>query len=296
MTFEEVTQDLEKNRNLHFLKEKTDNVSNKLFIFTENGTSNQFVLKGLRPDDFEIKSLSEYLPKIEKSFNTLVLPQLLQIYKSDELVYLLIPYYHGDTFDFNTPDINLTGQLVEIVKDLSSVDVETVIANGNNFDYRGFESEFWKFFQRGIDIDLIDETKRSKCLSLLGSGRNNQHMIISNGDFNPRNVIRLGGGKLVLIDWNGIVSPLEHMLTYPWLLNWQNPEWQSQYASQFEKELPVENSRIRMHLMNISLKRAVDEKKHGNLFADNMARNHIKNYNASLEGISSLVELCGYHK
>lgn len=84
---------------------------------------------------------------------------------------------------------------------------------------------------------------------------------------------------------------MEHMLAYPWLLNWQNPEWQKKYAAEFENKLPVDNNRLRMYLMNIALLRAVDEKGHKNKYADKMSKNHMKNFSASLIGFQSLTEL-----
>lgn len=293
MTLDEITKHLADTRNLKFLREKTDNVSNKLYLFTEDGVTPQYVLKGLLLNDFEIQAYTQYLPKIKKTFQSLIIPQLIEQYSSDNLVYLLLPYFHGTTFDFNPQDINLAGQLVNVVQELSSIDVESVIAGGSNFDFQTFETRFWEFFDQAITLGLITESIRNKCAALLETGRSNQKMIIVNGDFNPRNVIRFDNGKIVLIDWNGIIFPLEHLLTYPWLLNWQNPSWQRQYAVKFEQSLPVENSRVRMHLMNIALQRAVGEKGHHNSFADNMAQNHMKNFNASLNGFQSLCELCG---
>lgn len=294
MTFDELKIHLEQSRGLHFLEEKTNNVSNKLYLFSKDGAGPQFILKGLSPNDFEIDAYSQYLPKINNSaFKTLILPKLIEAYKENGIIYLLIPYYQGETFDFNTPDVNLTDQLVEVVKELFSIDVESVIKGGSSFDFKGFEAQFWDFFNQAVTLGLVSQSLKSKCASLLQSGRTNQKMVIANGDFNPRNVIRLDNGKLVLIDWNGIVFPLEHLLTYPWLLNWQNPSWQRQYASKFERELPVENNRVRMHLMNIALQRAVGEKGHHNQFADYMAENHIKNFNASLTGFGALTEICG---
>lgn len=291
MSFDELKQLLKETRGLNFLKEKTDRVSNKIYIFSQG--NKQFVLKGLSPEDFEIKVFSEYLPKIKNTFKYLVIPELIDLYNTNGETYLLFTYYAGETFDFNTSDMNLASQLVNIVQDLSSIDVDLIVEGGNNFDYKNFERRFWEFFYRAVKMDLVKEELKNKCIPLLESGRVNQKMIISNGDFNPRNIIRLENAKLVLIDWNGVVFPLEHLLTYPWLLNWQNPSWQKEYANQFQRSLPVETSRIRTHLMNISLQRAVGEKNHNTEFADRMFKNHMKNFYASLEGFASLDDLCG---
>lgn len=294
MTLDEIINHLAVTRNLKFLREKTDNVSNKLYLFTENGIGPQYILKGLPSNDFEIDAYSQYLPKInDTAFKTLILPNLIETYKENGITYLLIPYYQGETFDFNTPDVNLADQLVEVVKELFSIDVESVIKGGGSFDFTGFETKFWNYFNQAVVLGLVNKSLKSKCAFLLRSGRTNQKMVIANEDFNPRNVIRLVSGKLILIDWNRIVSPLEHLLTYPWLLNWQTPSWQRLYASKFERELPIENISIQMHLMNIALQRAVGEKSHHNPYADGMAQNHLKNFNASLDGFTSLVDLCG---
>ncbi len=244
MTLDEIINHLAVTRNLKFLREKTNNVSNKLYLFTENGTAPQYILKGLLPNDFEIEAYSKYLPNIKNTFQTLVIPQVIEQLPGDNLVYLLLPYYNGTTFDFNPQDMELANQLVDVAKELSSIDVESIIAGGNNFDFQTSEIRFWDFFDQAVALGLITESIRDRCSTILRQGRTNQKMVIANGDFNPRNVIRLNDGKLVLIDWNGIVFPLEHLLTYPWLLNWQNPSWQRQYASKFEKELPTESGSI----------------------------------------------------
>jgi len=233
------------------------------------------------------------LPRVANNFETLVIPELAEQFNGDDRTYLLLPYYSGITFDFNTKDINLANQLVDIVDELLSIDVESVITGGSNFDFQTFEAGFWNFFDQAIKIRLIDGSEKQVCATILEKGGTIQKMVIINGDFNPRNVIRIENNQIVLIDWNGIVFPLEHLLTYPWLLNWQNPHWQNQYASKFENDLPINIDNVRMHLMNIALQRAVGEKGHGTPYADAMAQNHIKNFFASLKGFKSLLEISG---
>jgi len=140
-----------------------------------------------------------------------------------------------------------------------------------------------------------EENLRQQADSMLTMGRNSQKMIISNGDFNPRNVIRMSDGKLVLIDWNGIVAPLEHHLTYPWMLNWQNPNWQKKYAEDFERRLPVKANNLQYHLMRISIIRAAGEMGHYKPGINEnpllMVKDHMKNFRHSLNGFNSLTEL-----
>lgn len=297
MTFEDVVEHLDDTLGLKYLEKNKDQASHPLHIFINEETKEKFILKGVKEDDPEIMAYFEYIPKVKTEFKTLTLPEGIAAFNTKEYVYFLIPYYEGERFDFNTNNLKLAEDLVNVVLDLSAIDVDSVVKGGQGFDYDGFEKNFWQYINKAVSLGLIEATEvqkvKSDCAKVLAQGKENQRMIISNGDFNPRNVIRLLDGKLVLIDWNGITSPLEHMLAYPWILNWQNPEWQKKYATEFESKLPIDNNRLRMHVMNIALIRAVDEKGHKNEYADKMSENHMKNFSASLIGLKSLREFCG---
>lgn len=295
MSFDDLVEHIENTLGIKYVEKNKDQASHPLHLFVSSSTNKKFILKGVKEDDLEIVVYIEHLPKIKNVFKTLVLPEGVAAFNTKEYVYILIPYYEGGHFDFNTSDISLADDLVNLVSDLITIDVDSVLKDGKKFDFNGFEKNFWQYISKAVSLGLIKDVDaqriKSECAKVLAQGKENQKMIVSNGDFNPRNVIRLSDGKLVLIDWNGITSPLEHMLTYPWLLNWQNPEWQKKFASNFETKLPIDKSRLRMHLMNIALIRGVDEKGHKNEYADRMSENHMKNFFASLEGFNSLTEL-----
>lgn len=297
MSFEDIVDHIEENLHIKYLEKNKDQASNPLHLFINETTKEKFILKGIKEEDLELLVYFEYLPLIKTEFKTLVLPEGMAAFNTKDYVYLLIPYYQGEHFDFNTTDTKLAHSLVDLVKDLATVDTALVLKNKKNFDYDVFEKNFWKYVDKAIELDLIPKKDvkqiKSDCAKVLLLGKENQRMVISNGDFNPRNVIRLPNERLVLIDWNGIISPLEHLLAYPWLLNWQNPTWQNEYASKFETSLPIDVNRLRMHLMNIALIRAVDEKGHKNVYADSMSQNHMKNFFASLTGFTSLLEISG---
>lgn len=294
-SFEQLKHLLEKEHRMTYLGPKTERVSNRLYKFSLDGLKISHILKELPGSSEEVVFYSKRLPLIREEFSTLQLPKAIGVYKSPESVFLLLPYYDGDRFDFSTPDLDLAKRMVGVVEDLLKIDVERVIG-GINFDHKGYEKRFWGYFEIALSLGLITSPQGSdykeKATKLWKKGRKMQKMIISNGDFNPRNLIRLSNGKLILIDWDGIAFPLEHHLTYPWLLNWENPAWQRKYATEFEKRLPVRPQNIRLHLMDIALRRAVDEKRHKNDYADRMAENHMKNFHTSMRGFNSLIELC----
>lgn len=312
-SFEDLLNKLKSQYNLEFLGENKDEACNKLYLLKDNSapSQNTFILKRVTKDHAEIKFYTHYLPRIKPQLKLLRFPELINLYQDSDFAYLLLPYYEGKKFNFNTNDIGLTSEMVGLVEDLTSIEVEGVIEGGSMFDHRGYEHEFWEHFDKILSfnkahpIEMIrwlnlielkeEENLREQANSILVKGRDSQRMIISNGDFNPRNVIRMSDGKLVLIDWNGIVAPLEHHLTYPWLLNWQNPDWQRKYSEEFERRFPVKIDNLRYHLMRISIIRAVGEMGHYKPGVNEnpllMVKDHMKNFRYSLKGFNSLTEL-----
>ncbi|MCL5798248.1 MAG: hypothetical protein M1366_05590 [Patescibacteria group bacterium] len=312
-SFEDLLNKLKSHYNLEFLGENKDEACNKLYAFRDTSTSKQktHILKTVTKDHTEVQFYIHYLPRIKSQFKLLRLPELIGLYEDSNSAYLLLPYYEGDKFNFSTNDLDLASGMAGLVEDLTSIEVESVIEGGSAFDHHGYEQEFWDHFDKVVSFNKEYQVEMIKGLNLIEAseetdfrqqaeaipvkGRSSQKMIISNGDFNPRNVIRMADGKLVLIDWNGIVAPLEHHLTYPWLLNWQNPAWQKKYAEEFEKRLPVNADNLRYHLMRISIIRTAGEMGHykprlneNPLF---MVKDHMKNFRHGLKGFKSLLGL-----
>lgn len=300
--FAELKQVLLEEHDLHYLGPKTKNVSNELHHFSLNGATPTHILKGLSSGDLEIDFYLQRLPLIKAHFEVLQLPELLAAYQLPDKTYILLPHYDGETFDFHTPDEAMAKQMVAVVKDLLKVNVEHVIEGGSKFDYERVQKKYWQLFETAISEGLIqlDDVGRLREISerILTKGRDTQRVMLSNYDFNPRNLIRVGP-KLILIDWSKTVAPLEHHLTYPWLLNFRNPvcpNWQRIYATEFESQLPINPQNIRYQLMYIALKRAVDEmenyhKLKKDPFPLRMAKNHMQNFRAAMTGATSLVDL-----
>lgn len=296
-SFQNIVDTLGTERGLKFVGKNNDEATNSLYAFTNSThASKTHLLKQLKRESWEVKFYTKHLLFIKQNYNfqSLELPEALEIFQVGDVVYLLLPYYDGDKFNFNTPDLDLAKKMPGIVRDLMLINTEEILEGSSNFDFKSHEERFLIFFERAIKLGLIDrsieEAIRNKANDLLIQGRTTQKMIISNGDFNPRNIIRLSGDKLVLIDWDGIVSPLEHNLAYPWLLNYENPSWQKEYAQNFEKLISIQSSNVRYHLMTLSIQIGVDEKGHNTPSADRKSRDHMNNFYRSIEGFNSLTE------
>jgi thiamine kinase-like enzyme len=293
---EALVQHLKRNFGLAYFGKNKDETSHPLYLFKDRKTKEKRILKKLNPTDSEVKVYREYLPLIKSPFPALVLPEPIAVFNFEESAYVLLPYYEGEHFLHNSNDLQLATDLVNIAFDLSTIDAVRILKDKSAFDQEEFESKFWHHFEKACALGFVKATDttriKSECAKVLALGGRHQTMVVCNGDFNPRNVIRLRNGRLVLLDWNGaFVSPLEHLLAYPWLLNWENPAWQKAYAAQFEGKLPVDNNRLRMHLMNDALFKAVDEKRHGNVYGDKMSEDHLKKFCASFSSFQSLTEL-----
>jgi len=300
-SFEDIVSILAKERGLKLLGKNDDEASNTLYAFTDSVQPNKsHILKLLEKESLEVKFYKEHILAIRQkyTFGLLELPEALEIFTTENKAYLLVPHYNGDKFTFNTPDINLAKTMPLIVKDLLAINVEEIKEGGSNYDFEGHEREFWTFFKKAVELGLINPTEEEKLKvqieGIFIQGRNTQKMIISNGDFNPRNIIRLSNGKLVLIDWDGVVLPLEQHLAYAWLLNFENPAWQKTYAETFEQELPIQKFNVRYHLMRLSLIRAVGEMGHYKPGINEnpliMVKDHMKNFHRSLAGFDSLTQ------
>ncbi len=298
--FVQIANQIEKDFGLEFVEEITDNVSNRIFKFNcANDSEITHLLKYVPFGSFEPRCYRDILPQVKEEFTVLNLPKADHVYSTNEAngSYILLPYYGGNRFDFNTSDMLLAEDMVKIVKDLIKVNVEDLLQKDDVFLYQAKAEEvrFWERFTGALEMNLIkssEETNiRKEADNLWRECEGRQKVIMSNCDFNPRNVIRLSTGRLVLIDWDGIQQPLEALLTYPWALNWSHPDWQEKYAKEFEKQLPVNRENIRLQLMNISLVRATDEKNHNNSHGDQMADKLMDYFRDSMQGFNSLVDI-----
>jgi hypothetical protein len=143
MSFEELVEHVEGTFNVKYIGENKDQASHPLHIFINGETKDKFILKGISEGDLELVVYLEYLPLIKDTFKVLTLPEAIGAFNTKDHVYFLMPYYEGEHFDFNTNDLQLADDLVNLVSDLSTIDVATVLKNKASFDYSGFEENFW---------------------------------------------------------------------------------------------------------------------------------------------------------
>lgn len=194
-------------------------------------TGNKYVLKECR--GVEDVVFAQVFPKIKSlnlSFNTLQLPKHKKIIKKivgeepnqQELKFILINFYEGKLYnkfwnEYYPESLGGRGveedfatKSVELLKDFSLVDVQEL----SEFDLLTFNIDTWKIqnlplMEQGLlQKKILSEKQVEKIRDILKSDGifTQSNMILTNGDFYPRNFIELADGKIVVIDWEGRID------------------------------------------------------------------------------------------
>lgn len=164
----------------------------------------------------------QVLPAIRErnlAFKVLQFPELVSVTTKEQQNFLFIKHIDGTKFNDTWDEISILGyggkgmkvdfanRVVDLVEDLSLIET-SVLAK---FDLSTFDFEKWKsqnlpflseiLIKRGIITQShIDEAlKILSTTNLFASSR----MILTNGDFYPRNLIELSDGKIAIVDWEG---------------------------------------------------------------------------------------------
>ena len=220
--------------------------------------------------------LNQIAPSYNKSFSVLFLPQALEIDETSNL--LTLPYYGGELFNGKwdesnggSPlDLDLSQEIPLMLKDLAQIDISHVISNDVlsktpkvTFDYdeslRHYETLSAKF----KDAGLIAEEGRRQIRDIL-TYRQTTKMIVSNGDFYPRNFIRRSDGRIILIDWETwcdnspwyIVDHPENVAAIQFVHMWGNANWQQAYLLELRKLFDFQTESLNKAIVMKSLELA----------------------------------------
>lgn len=202
-------------------------------------------------------------PKIQvynDNFSTLVLPKAIRM--DEDSATLALPYYEGETFDnvWNVDnggagmDTSLAHTIPLLIDDLATVEPDIftdndLLSQTPNLIYDQQDTAHYfgglclAFTQEG----LPSSAEHDKAIHLLNHPQTTQ-LIINNGDFYPRNLIRQSDGKLVLIDWETwnphspffIVDHPENVAAVQYVHMWGNPKWQATFRAELNRHFAFE--------------------------------------------------------
>jgi hypothetical protein len=194
----------------------------------EDASGKRFFIK--HSNDTEEAMYVNVLPAIEKQklpFRVLQLPKLVTIVRKSfdqdgslkQQGFIITKYVDGSRFNDRWDEINtlscggkgikldIATRVVALVTDLSLIDTSLL----NMFALSTFDFSKWKkqnlpFLSEILTKrKLIDQKYINKVLSILSSRGlfENSQMLLTNGDFYPRNLIELPNGKITIVDWEG---------------------------------------------------------------------------------------------
>ena len=213
--------------------------------------------------------LNQISHKYNRGFFRLKLPEALSLNRQQST--LSLPFYKGQTFNglWNEATggaplkLDLSREVPEMIKDLSQIDISPVLNNLKLkklkniwYDHNKYQRDFAKLLKIFIKAKLITKNQASQAATILKLPFSSP-LILNNGDFYPRNFIRLPGDKIVLVDWEtwnsnsraNVVDHLENVAAYCFVHMWGNQKWQKAYVQQLKKYLPVTRQDLQKALL-----------------------------------------------
>lgn len=193
--------------------------------------------------------LASLAPACNDHFATLLLPTAITIDLSRRL--LVLPHYGGDDLAARWSETDggallatsMAASIAAIPEDLARIDTACVTADpvlskipGLAFDHAAALTRSARTARKLTRARLLSREDCATAGQLLA---HHQHtpMIVNNGDFYPRNLIMLPGGRIVIIDWEtyNANSPF-HTIDHPenvaavfYAHMRGNPAWQAAY-------------------------------------------------------------------
>ncbi len=220
------------------------------------------------------------------SFLTLILPRAIKVDISSAT--LLLPHYDGETFDttWNTTnggaamDTSLAYALPLLLQDLATI--EPAVFTDNDllkqlpnlaFNHENAVQYFGDLSSELARTNILSDLEHDKITHLLSHWQTTK-LIINNGDFYPRNLIRQSDGKLILIDWEAwnphspffLVDHPENVAAVQYVHMWGNPEWQAIFRAELEQRFAFESTSFDKGIIMKALTLASFFRKHETLF------------------------------
>ncbi len=233
-----------------------------------------------KADEGEIAIYEEVLNPIadryNRGFSTLILPKAVSVDRRRGR--LALPYYRGQ--DFNDAWTEATGgsrlgldlcvEAARVLAELATIDPSIVtgnerLRNGRRlvFDQAAYVSELPARLARFLDRGILGVEQARRATELLARPFASR-MVLSNGDFYPRNFIRTSEGRIVLIDWETslfgipfhLVDYFESVAAVCFVHMWNNPAWQKAYVVELRKLAPMQKSDFQKGILIKSLRSA----------------------------------------
>ncbi len=210
------------------------------------------------------------------TFSLLVLPKAHEIDKEGN--HIVLPFYEGERFNEKWDErtagslmgTDLATEIPEILKELATIDIAPIVANEKiqsipklTFNTEQYLPEFDILAERIRNTGRLSQEEIDQARVLIQQPFSSP-LIFNNGDFYPRNFIRLPDKKIVLIDWEtwdgtsraNIIDHPENVAAFCFVHMWNNPVWQKVYIQALKKNIPMKKEDFQRAVLIKSLEMA----------------------------------------
>lgn len=195
------------------------------------------------------KLLPDIRQKYTSNFDLLEIPEVLRV---DESMgphgTIFFRKYDGQTYNDKWSEqtggsdlgTDLSSEMARLIQDFRKIDISWVLQHpvGKEAGEVSFNLQDWlkSFRERATGLDLLeDELGRAE--ELFSEDFESAERVISNGDFYPRNLIKVEQ-KFVLIDWGYwsgsracFIDYLPNVAAFAYVHMWNNERWRGEFAT-----------------------------------------------------------------
>ena len=222
---------------------------------------------------------TELLPAIRKRYGTtFALLEIPEVLRSDGNDTVYFRDYEGQKYNGRWDERNggsplgteLSSEMAQILGDLQTVDVDWLLSvhpvgekvRQSSFDLQGWLSSFQTRKTLALSMGISD-LEFAQAREAVSSGFELTRRIVSNGDFYPRNLIRLPN-RVVLIDWGYwtgyrvcFMDYLVNVAAFAFIHMWNNAPWQREFVRQLSETLGIKSDDLRNAVLIKSFEQAV---------------------------------------
>lgn len=203
-------------------------------------TGDRISEEGIRKTEYMLRRLNK------ENFSNVLVPSFIsRSHEGDLPKYIITTYIEAEqpAWSEHNGDPNLGGKNIElnylayvikVIEDLELVDAKGIEVKDSKENVKQAR-ELVEVLKRD---ELITTDTYQSITEILDIGvqkyYDNKNLVLSNGDFYPKNVLKGDNNKAVVIDWDGaVITPKEHMSMYFWCNMFGNEEFQNRLMSYY---------------------------------------------------------------
>ena len=266
-------------------------------VICENTDGELFLVK--YTSNTEEIMLAKVLPAIEKQdlpFQVLQFPKLAFVVRKNDKDLIFIKQIEGSNFNDKWDEASnfgyggkgikpdFTARVVDLLVDLSLINTSFLETFGLlTFDFDRWKKQNLPFLTEIlVKRKLIDQEYIDRAVDILSRDDifKNSRMILTNGDFYPRNLIELPSGKIALVDWEGrqdyafldqeesskqevidqrnaFVNFVENHIAFFYIHMWGNPDFQKKFIHSASQRFNLTEEKLQAAILIKSLEQAL---------------------------------------